>query len=172
MTEEVKGINLATSTLKEMVEWYNNHVEESEQVKKFKDKDTAQKLCGALMAKLVGTSDEDMEEEVEEVKEENATSILSQLTSANNGLGKTNTKNEGVGKNVMMLLEEGLSNKEILAKIHEMYGNANTSYACVAWYRNKWSKSASKREETEAKFQNFMKKYGVPAEALEELKSL
>ena len=52
------------------------------------------------------------------------------------------TKNENVWGNVRMLFDQGKSNKETLALIHEMYGNTSTSYACIAWYRNKYNKVA------------------------------
>ena len=49
-------------------------------------------------------------------------------------------KNENVWGNVKMLFDAGKTNKETLAEIHEMYGNTSTSYACIAWYRNKYNK--------------------------------
>ena len=49
-------------------------------------------------------------------------------------------KNENVWGNVKSLFDQGKTNKETLAEIHEMYGNTNTSYACIAWYRNKYNK--------------------------------
>ena len=52
------------------------------------------------------------------------------------------TKNENVWGNVKMLFDAGKTNKETLAEIHEMYGNTSTSYACIAWYRNKYNKIA------------------------------
>jgi len=51
-------------------------------------------------------------------------------------------KNENVWGNVKMLFDAGKTNKETLAEIHEMYGNTSTSYACIAWYRNKYNKIA------------------------------
>ena len=51
-------------------------------------------------------------------------------------------KNENVWGNVKMLFDAGKTNKETLAEIHEMYGNTSTSYACIAWYRNKYNKLA------------------------------
>ena len=45
-------------------------------------------------------------------------------------------KNEGVGDMVKELILDGWSNKEILVQVHEHYGNTNTTYGCVAWYRN------------------------------------
>lgn len=51
-------------------------------------------------------------------------------------------KNTGVGTFIKGLITEGLGNKEILAIVHEQYGNTQTSYACVAWYRNKMKKTS------------------------------
>lgn len=45
--------------------------------------------------------------------------------------------NKGVGDFIRSYILEGLSNTEILPKVHAHYGNTNTTYACVAWYRNK-----------------------------------
>lgn len=52
-------------------------------------------------------------------------------------------KNVGVGTFIKNLITEGLGNKEILAIVHEQYGNAQTTYACVAWYRNKMKKTSA-----------------------------
>ena len=51
-------------------------------------------------------------------------------------------KNQGVGAFVRRLIGEGMSNKDILKLVHEQYGNQNTTYACIAWYRNKMKKAA------------------------------
>jgi len=45
-------------------------------------------------------------------------------------------RNEGVGDMVRHLILEGKRNKEILDIVCSHYGNNNTTYACVAWYRN------------------------------------
>ena len=85
---------------------------------------------------------------VEPVVEAEATSlpsILSQVSalSAQTEVKKTKSqKNENVWGNVRMLFDQGLTNKEVLSQIHEMYGNTSTSYACIAWYRNKYNKLA------------------------------
>ena len=47
------------------------------------------------------------------------------------------TKNSGVGDRVRSLFAQGLTNKEIVLLIAKEYGNDRTTYACVAWYRNK-----------------------------------
>ena len=49
--------------------------------------------------------------------------------------------NLGVGAFAKNLILEGLSNKDVLAKVHEHYGNAKTTYACIAWYRNDMKKN-------------------------------
>ena len=50
-------------------------------------------------------------------------------------------KNQGVGAFVKKLIAEGLTNTDILKIVHEQYGNTQTTYACVAWYRNKMKKA-------------------------------
>ena len=50
-------------------------------------------------------------------------------------------KNQGAGAFVRKLIAEGLTNTAILKIVHEQYGNTNTTYACVAWYRNKMKKA-------------------------------
>jgi hypothetical protein len=45
--------------------------------------------------------------------------------------------NLGVGAFITQHILDGLGNKEILAIVENHYGNKNTTYACVAWYRNK-----------------------------------
>ena len=50
--------------------------------------------------------------------------------------------NQGVGDFIRALMLEGLNNKEVLAKVHEHYGNTNTTAACVSWYRGKVNKAS------------------------------
>jgi len=73
-------------------------------------------------------------------------SLVDQLVSINTPepeVKKTKSqKNENVWGNVKMLFDQGKTNKEALAEIHEMYGNEQTTYACIAWYRNKYNKLA------------------------------
>lgn len=72
-------------------------------------------------------------------------SMLAQVSAlgAKTEVKKTKSqKNENVWGNVKMLFDAGKTNKETLAEIHEMYGNTSTSYACIAWYRNKYNKLA------------------------------
>ena len=46
----------------------------------------------------------------------------------------------GVGKRCRELIAEGLGNKGVLAKIKEEFPNNNTTYSCIAWYRNDMKK--------------------------------
>lgn len=59
-------------------------------------------------------------------------------------------KNQGVGAFVRKLIAEGLTNTAILKIVHEQYGNTNTTYACVAWYRNKMKKAGVTAKNTAA----------------------
>ena len=59
-------------------------------------------------------------------------------------------KNQGVGAFVRKLIAEGLTNTAILKIVHEQYGNTNTTYACVAWYRNKMKKAGVVAKSAEA----------------------
>ena len=59
-------------------------------------------------------------------------------------------KNQGVGAFVRKLIAEGLTNTAILKIVHEQYGNTNTTYACVAWYRNKMKKAGVVAKNAEA----------------------
>ena len=59
-------------------------------------------------------------------------------------------KNQGVGAFVRKLIAEGLTNTAILKIVHEQYGNTNTTYACVAWYRNKMKKAGAVAKNTAA----------------------
>lgn len=81
-------------------------------------------------------------------------------------------KNEGVGLFIRKLIAEGLGNKEILGIVHEQYGNTNTSYACVAWYRNKMKKTGQDVKKSSALefINNFAKSNGLSEEAVEALK--
>lgn len=95
---------------------------------------------------LVETQDSEPEmvPEVETSPVPSLPSLVDQLTSLNSPAPETkkakSQKNENVWGNVKMLFDQGLGNKEVLSQIHEMYGNTNTSYACIAWYRNKYNK--------------------------------
>lgn len=84
--------------------------------------------------------------EVPVVEVSSIPSLISQLSALNTAAPevkvKTKTKNENVYGNVRLLFNAGKTNKETLAEIHEMYGNTNTTYACIAWYRNKYNKEA------------------------------
>ena len=135
--------SLVSGTMSEFVAFYNEH-SNLKPVKKFSTKDKAQKAVSAIIARLEGDTDPELEEIVAEAQED-ATSLLSQLTAVGQTGQKSSTKNEGVWLNVKRILEESggsKTNKEIVAEIHELYGNTNTSYACIAWYRNKWKKDS------------------------------
>jgi len=121
--------------MKELVEFFNQHSDKP--VKKFKNLDTGRTMVQQVIARLEGTSDPEMEEEAEELVE---STIAAQVEGLIVDVPKTSDKNEGVWLNVQRLLNDGLSNKAIVAELQELYGNSNTSYACVAWYRNKWKK--------------------------------
>ena len=127
--------SLVSSTMKELVEFFNQHSDKP--VKKFKNLDTGRTMVQQVIARLEGTSDPEMEEEAEELVE---STIAAQVEGLIVDVPKTSDKNEGVWLNVQRLLNDGLSNKAIVAELQELYGNSNTSYACVAWYRNKWKK--------------------------------
>lgn len=80
-------------------------------------------------------------------------------------------KNEGVGQFIRNLIDEGLGNKEILSIVHEQYGNTNTSYACVAWYRNKMKKDGKvvAKASNLDWLQNFAKAHNLDESAVQEL---
>lgn len=165
-------INLASASMNELVEWYNSH-SGKDPVKRFKDKAQGQQACQLVMASLEGTSDPEMEEEASVVYED-ALSASAQLMAlaSSGGNTKTGDKNEGVWLNVKRLLEQGLGNKDILKKIHELYGNSNTSYACIAWYRNKWNKTKDQGPTREEQILNICKMYGLSEEAYQALVSI
>jgi len=81
-------------------------------------------------------------------------------------------KNEGVGLLIRRLIAEGLGNKEVLAIVHEQYGNKNTTYACVAWYRNNMKKAGQQVQKASALdfLTNFAKANNLSEESVEELK--
>lgn len=160
--------NLATAPMKELVAFYNEH-SGLEPIRKFKDKEAAQVACQQVIAQLEGTSDEEMEEEQAEVHADALSASAQLLAAAAAGGKKTSEKNEGVWLNVKRLLIAGKTNKEILAEIHELYGNSNTSYACIAWYRNKFNKLASGSLSREEQLMNFAKMHNISPEALAEL---
>ena len=81
-------------------------------------------------------------------------------------------KNEGVGQFIRKLIAEGLGNKEILSIVHEQYGNKNTTYACVAWYKNKMKKAGQDVKKSNALdfITNFAKANNLSEESVEILK--
>ena len=94
----------------------------------------------------------EIESEVEEVSTPSLPSLISQVQSMTETVSEVkkakSVKNENVWGNVKLLFDQGLNNKDTLAQIHEMYGNTNTSYACIAWYRNKYNKAAKSTKMT------------------------
>lgn len=117
-------------------------------------------------------------EEVEEVAEQATPSLISQFVkeveapSAEPSAPKAKTeKNEGVGQFIRKLISEGLGNKAILDIVHEQYGNKNTTYACVAWYRNKMNKAGAevKKASNLEWLQSFAKVNGLSEDAVKEL---
>ena len=80
-------------------------------------------------------------------------------------------KNEGVGQFIRKLIAEGLSNKDILPIVHEQYGNKNTTYACVAWYRNNMKKSGAEVKKASSLdwLNNFAKAHNLDENAVQEL---
>ena len=105
-------------------------------------------VVAAVVEPVVEVVEPVVEAVVEPVVEAEATSLPSMLAqvsalSAETEVKKAKSqKNENVWGNVKMLFDAGKTNKETLAEIHEMYGNTSTSYACIAWYRNKYNKLA------------------------------
>lgn len=69
-------------------------------------------------------------------------------------------KNQGVGQFVRKLISQGMSNKDILKEVHDAYGNTQTTYACVAWYRNKMKQAQQQVKTTSAvsTVEEFLKK--------------
>lgn len=122
--------------------------------------------------------EEVVEAAVEEVVEQATPSLISQFVkeveapSAELSAPKAKAeKNEGVGQFIRKLISEGLSNKAILDIVHEQYGNKNTTYACVAWYRNKMNKAGAevKKASNLEWLQSFAKANGLSEEAVKEL---
>jgi len=100
--------------------------------------------------------------------------LVSQVVNAEPVESKAKTdKNDGVGLFIRKLIAEGLGNKEILGIVHEQYGNKNTTYACVAWYRNKMKKAGAVQAKSSALdfINNFAKAQGLSEEAVVELKA-
>ena len=98
-----------------------------------------------IVSEVVGEMEVTTELAPVEVEATSLPSMLAQVSalSAETEVKKAKSqKNENVWGNVKMLFDAGKTNKETLAEIHEMYGNEQTTYACIAWYRNKYNKLA------------------------------
>ena len=116
--------------------------------------------------------DESGEElEVEVVEPSMMSQLVAQVVESSPEVVVKVDKNEGVGQFIRKLIGEGLGNKEVLAIVHEQYGNKNTTYACVAWYRNKMKKAGTVQQVTTSLdwLQNFAKANGLSEESTEEL---
>lgn len=117
------------------------------------------------------------EVEVQATESSVLSSMITQVVEAKpakaEGKAPKSDKNEGVGLFIRKLISEGLSNKAILEIVHEQYGNKNTTYACVAWYRNKMKKAGAVQAKSSALdfINNFAKSNGLSEEAVEVLKS-
>lgn len=118
------------------------------------------------------------EVEVQATESSVLSSMIAQVVEAKvedkaEGKAPKSDKNEGVGLFIRKLISEGLSNKAILEIVHEQYGNKNTTYACVAWYRNKMKKAGAVQAKSSALdfINNFAKSNGLSEEAVEVLKS-
>ena len=117
------------------------------------------------------------EVEVQATESSVLSSMIAQVVEAKpakaEGEAPKSDKNEGVGLFIRKLISEGLSNKAILEIVHEQYGNKNTTYACVAWYRNKMKKAGAVQAKSSALdfINNFAKSNGLSEEAVEVLKS-
>ena len=164
--------NIATATMKDLVAFYNEH-SNLEPVKKFPNKEQAQIAVQQVIAQLEGYEpDEEVAEEIAEVHSSALSASAQLMALASSGGNKTSEKNEGVWLNVKRLLEAGKTNKEILADIHELYGNTNTSYACIAWYRNKWNKTKNTGPSREEVIMAICKSHGLSEEVYAQLVSL
>ena len=94
-------------------------------------------------AKQVEVVDNDSKQQIEDLKLEiqDLEAKLSEAKKKLRELGGAKVRvNTGVKDFVKPLLDEGKTNKEILELVHQHYGNENTTYACVAWYRNNLKK--------------------------------
>lgn len=114
------------------------------------------------------------EVEVQATESSVLSSVIAQVVEAKaEDKAPKSDKNEGVGLFIRKLISEGLSNKAILEIVHEQYGNKNTTYACVAWYRNKMKKAGAVQAKSSALdfINNFAKSNGLSEEAVEVLKS-
>ena len=132
----------------------------------------------ARKAKKEVVSTESTVVEIPEVVESEGKSMLAQLVQQVVESEPTKTvdkvkveKNEGVGTFIKKLIGEGLGNKEILKIVHEQYGNENTTYACVAWYRNKMKKEGKTVAKSASLdwLQNFAKAHNLDESAVQEL---
>jgi hypothetical protein len=149
MARKAKVAPVVSALVEELVVADNISVEQAEQLVEVAEMVSASPLLSQALAQIA--SETKVVEVVEKPKAE---------------------KNDGVGIFIKNLINEGLSNKDILKIVHEQYGNKNTTYACVAWYRNKMKKSGLVQAKSSALdfINNFAKEQGISEEALEVLK--
>lgn len=77
--------------------------------------------------------------EIEKLSGKDKLALFNWLKGSGNSKG-VSAKNVGVGDFVREKIFEGLGNNEIVDSCKEKYGNEQTSYNCVVWYRNKMKK--------------------------------
>jgi hypothetical protein len=129
-------------------------------------------VAPAVSAEVVAQIEVIDGEVVEVVGQTTQPSVLSQLAAVPEVEAEVKVdKNEGVGQFIRNLIGDGLGNKAILDIVHEQYGNKNTTYACVAWYRNKMKKAGTdvKKASNADWVQNFAKSNGLSEDAVQEL---
>ena len=88
---------------------------------------------------VVAVSVEALKREVEKLNGKDKLALFNWLKGSGNSKGAA-VKNMGVGDFVREKIFEGLSNNEIVEECKVKYGNEQTGYNCVVWYRNKMKK--------------------------------
>jgi predicted nuclease with TOPRIM domain len=73
--------------------------------------------------------------------------LQSRLDKINKEIQKIKPTKQRMNKNVSLLVyklfDENKTNQEVLKEVCAFYNNNNTTYACIAWYRNKYNKAKS-----------------------------
>ena len=131
---------------------------------------TVDQFIEVLQANPEVQAEQDAEEDMD-VQPSMMSQLVAQVVESSPEVVVKAEKNEGVGQFIRKLIGEGLGNKEVLAIVHEQYGNKNTTYACVAWYRNKMKKAGVVQQVTTSLdwLQNFAKANGLSEESTEQL---
>lgn len=70
-----------------------------------------------------------------QLSNEDIDKLMSQLKALRTSTHKSGPTT-GVGARCKELIKTGLGNKDVLTKIKEEFPMNNTTYSCVAWYRN------------------------------------